>query len=113
VENQKLGSSLPIQAGKIPAKWQERYIIKRIDEDDIEISLQERNAILQALNEGARFVQLRKYTLMLNGLKSIEPKWGEANIPPRPKKDWRYDDNADVEVINQKELDEWDSYFGS
>jgi len=44
-----------------------------------------RDEILKALNDGARFIQIGKYTLMLNSIKSIDPLWGEENIPPRPQ----------------------------
>jgi len=50
-----------------------RFVIKRIGESDLEINNTERMAILKALNEGVKFVQVRDYTLMLNGIKSIEP----------------------------------------
>ncbi len=54
---------------------------------------------------------------MLNAIKSIEPYWGEDNIPPRPREVKRMVFNnktklaTDV-VINQEELDEWDRIFG-
>ena len=69
----------------IPPEWRERFIIKRIGEEDIQISLNSRNEILKALNEGSRFIQIGKYTLMLNSIKSIDPYWQPNNIPPRPK----------------------------
>lgn len=128
--DQKLQSSVPTQTGKIPDKWQEKYLIKRIDEDDIEISVQERNGILQALNSGQRFIQIKKYTLMLNGIKSIDPKWGEKNIPSKPEKPYpkiktiyeklqngnhkQIDMVINKDEINrwEKEILEWEEYFG-
>lgn len=62
-----LRSSTPNNAGK-------KFLIKRIDENDIEISNEERMVILKALHANVRFVQVRDYTLMLNAIKSIEPK---------------------------------------
>lgn len=115
MESQKLQSSDPILHGKIPEKWQERFLIKRIDEQDIEISLPEQQAILRALNAGQRYVQVGKYTLMLNGIKSIDPKWGEQNIPPRPKVRKEFNETGIgymEKVTNQDELDEWDRLFG-
>ena len=85
---QDSGLSLPTPHGitlKDKATWEERFIIKRIDEKDIEITIQERNGILASLSAGDRFVQIGKYTLMLNGIKSIDPKYGNDNIPPKPK----------------------------
>jgi hypothetical protein len=79
--NLKLSSS----QNNIPEKWRERFYIKRIGENDIEISLEARDEILKALNAGTRFIQIGKYTLMLNSIKSIDPKWGNKNIPPRPE----------------------------
>jgi|GEM_PF-4150197 len=115
MENRNLQSSRQIQIGSVPAKWQERFLIKRIDDDDIEISLPEHDAILHALANGERFVQVRKYTLMLNAIKSIEPKWGERNIPPCPKATLEYvkyiDGRAITTYENQKEVDEWHKIF--
>lgn len=51
-----------------------KFLIKRIDENDIEITNEERMVILKALHANVRFVQVRDYTLMLNAIKSIEPK---------------------------------------
>ena len=115
--DQKSHSSALTQPGKtIPIKWQERFIIKRIDEANIEISLAERDGILRAMNIGQRFVQVRKYTLMVNTIKSIDPLWGDDNIPPRPTEVLDYvktnKENTLLEVVlNQEELDEWDSFF--
>jgi len=83
VKQEKTSQKSPLS---IPAKWQERFLIKRIKEEDIEVSLEERNAILEELNGGRQFVQIGKYTLMLNSIKSIDPLWEPDNIPPCPKK---------------------------
>jgi hypothetical protein len=113
VINQKLSLS----QNNIPEKFREKYLIKRIGEDDIEITLEQRDNILKALNGGARFIQVGKYTLMLNSIKSIDPKWGGANIPPRPVKLYDYSDPKDDvvgrKISNKDEIDLWDSLFGS
>ncbi len=105
----------------IPEKWQEKFIIKRIGEEDIVITLKTRDAILASLQTGIRFVQVGKYTLMLNAIKSIDPMWGEKNIPPRPKLKEEWEDYFDEETQtlkvdkisdNQDELDEYDRVFG-
>ncbi len=98
--------------------FREKFLIKRIDEHDIEITLEERNAILESLNAGVRFAQIGKYTLMLNAIKSIDPKYGAKNIPPRPTPDVSgyFDEKKQIYIetgnINQKELDSWDEKFG-
>jgi len=79
-----INQKLLISQNEIPEKWRERFYIKRIGEDDIEITLEARDKILSVLNAGVRFIQIGKYTLMLNSIKSIDPKWGSRNIPPRP-----------------------------
>lgn len=86
MKNTDLQSLVPTQTGlvKRPAKWEERFILKRINEEDLELSLIERNAILQAMGNKDRFVQVRKYTIMINAISGIDPKWGEKNIPPYP-----------------------------
>lgn len=115
MENQKLQSSPQIQLGKkVPEKWQERFLIKRIDEEDIEITLIQRDAILRALNEGQRFIQIGKYTLMLNGIKSIDPKWGGKNIPPCPSEEIEIeeiDGKYFQSVKNREEIKLWHELF--
>ena len=103
MENQELPLS-------IPPEWRERFLIKRIDEEDIEITLEERNRILQSLNAGIRFIQIGKYTLMLNSIKSIDPYYEPNNIPDRPeltKPEFNYAEEVDPnnpknKVMNQK-----------
>jgi len=109
MKNQKLKSSHQTQTG-IPDKWKERFLIKRIDEDDIIITLEERDGILRALNEGDRFIQVTKYTLMLNSIKSIDPFWPPDNIPPRPKA-VRSNPWDSQSVINKEEIILWESLF--
>lgn len=53
---------------------------------------------------------------MVNSIRSIEPKWGEKNIPPRPGRDLEFKQTqsgtmAEI-VTNQDELDEWEKLFG-
>jgi hypothetical protein len=100
----------------MPSKWQPRYILKRIGDEDIEISQQTRDEILKQLASGGKFAQIGEYTIMLNAIKSIDPKWGKNNVPPRPKEklDYKQEDGKDTVhsyVINQDELDEWDKWF--
>ncbi len=98
----------------IPEELKERYLIKRIKEDDIEISLDQRDKILKMLESGVRFIQIDKYTLMLNSIKSIDPKWGSANIPPRPNT--RTELNKEIGklyITNQRDLDLWDYLYGN
>lgn len=103
---------------QLPTKWQPRYIIKRIGEDSIEIDKPTRDAILSQLGAGGKFVQIGEHTLMLNGMKGIDPKWGDKNIPPRPMPKFVYDGLKidywmdGCETLNQEEVDEWDKYFG-
>lgn len=83
-------------------KWDEKFFIKRIGEENIEITLSQRNEILKALNDGARFIQIGKYTLMMNSIKSIDPRYEPANIPPsnpyvyKPEK---YGTNTSYELV--------------
>lgn len=105
-------------SSSIPSEWRERFLIKRIDEEDIEISLPERNAIIDALNRGARFIQLRKYTLMINAIKSIDPLFEPNNIPPRPQPQYDYipgeNDLAPIRkvLLNEKQINDWEKLFG-
>lgn len=76
------GSEMIEWEKKLHNKWDEKFLIKRIGEENIEITLRQRNDILTALNDGARFVQIGKYTLMINSIKSIDPRYEPDNIPP-------------------------------
>lgn len=108
--NDLTSSSSQDQAER-PEKFQEKFLLKRIGEEDIEITLPQRNAIIEALGSSSRFVQIRKHTIMVNSIKSIDPMWGEDNIPPRPKPtDWVMEiENRNPE--NDKAGREWDEYF--
>lgn len=120
MEEKTLQSSHPIQIGT-PDNWKERFVLKRFDDEDIILSLEERNRVLAALNQGDRFVQIRKYTVMVNAIKSIDPYWGEKNIPPKPQAILdhtfeKLEDGTTVSievVVNQEELDLWESLFGN
>ena len=54
---------------------EETLLIKRFDEKNIQITIKQRNLILEALNRGDRFIQVGKYTLMINAIKSIDPEF--------------------------------------
>jgi len=118
VKQEKISQKSPLS---IPDEWKERFLIKRIKEDNIEISLEERNAILEELNRGRQFVQIGKYTLMLNSIKSIDPLWGADNIPPepRPHKEGGYFDKEKQVFVKGEETEEsikrrklWHQLFG-
>lgn len=98
-----LRSSTPNNAGK-------KFLIKRIDENDIEITNEERMVILKALHANVRFVQVRDYTLMLNAIKSIEPKpreyiesYGEY-VLPEPSLTDEQRANAIVKLAEAKKM---------
>lgn len=109
---------LSLSQNDIPEKWREMFVIKRINEEDIVISLEQRDGILKALNDGARFVQIRKHTLMLNSIKSIDPYWdNEENIPPRPRENQVITGTTgnvmQYVVDNEEEIALWDKLFSS
>lgn len=100
----------------IPSEFQEKYLLKRIDEDDITLTLEQRDAIIKALLGNARFIQIGKYTIMVNAIKSIDPLWGAKNIPPRPAEEWttEFSNAANTvakKIVNQNKLDLWDKLF--
>ena len=95
--------------------WNKGYIIKRIGEDDIPITNEQRKSILGSLNDGVGFIQIGEYTLMLNGIKSIEPRWNGDSFPPRPKEEYRLiktgETSAKKEIVNIEEILLWDNLF--
>lgn len=113
MDNQKLQSLHQTQTG-IPEEWKEHFYIKRIDEEDIKISLIERDAILKALNGGQRFIQIGKYTLMLNSIKSIDPIYEPDNTPPMPHEENELVDGVVVEKKESKKLRElWKTLYSN
>lgn len=101
----------------IPPKWAPKYIIKRIGDEDIIIPQSTRDVIIQALQHDLKFVQVGEYTLMLNGIKSIDPFWGKDNIPPRPaeKISMKIIEGTQTfsqQVENKDEIAEWEKLFG-
>lgn len=98
----------------IPHQWRERFLIKRIDAEDIEIGEDQKDAILKLLADGQRFVVVGKYTLMLNGIRSIDPKYPPNNVPPRPEEKTTteiVDGRAVQAITNQDELELWDKLY--
>lgn len=100
----------------IRKEWQKKYLLKRIGEKDIIIPFETRNEILKQLDRNGRFIQIGEYTIMLNSIKSIDPFWSPNNVPPRPKPIFELNgirvNNGIGEIVNQKEIDEWDKCFG-
>ena len=91
MDNQKLQLSNQTQYGiAIPEEWKEHFLIKRFNEENIPITLEARDKILNAINEGQKYIQIGKYTLMLNSIKSIDPVYEPDNIPPCPKERFDY-----------------------
>ena len=93
----------------LPEKWKPRYILKRFDDDDIEISRLQRDGIHDCILRGGKFVQIREHTIMLSTVRGIDPKW-ENNIPPCPDAIWEFVENKGV-VVNKEEIEEWSKCF--
>lgn len=96
---------------QLPEKWQEKYALKRIDEEDLTITENERRAFLEAIKLNERYIQLGRYTIMINSIKSIEPFWGRDNIPPRPKPTHAYLNPENRPPDSDDEGKQWDLYF--
>lgn len=103
----------------IPENFRPKYILKRIAGEDIEIDIETRDKILSAMSRSVRFVQIKEFTIMVNSINSIDPKWGNDNIPPKPKPIWREEFNQErgVYVVkgasNAEEINEWERCFGN
>jgi len=102
----------------LPDKWKPRYVIKRVNGDDLVITWKTRNQILRAMAEGAKYVQVKEYTLMVNSINSIDPVWGDVNRPPKPepKKVVWFDElrQTGVESATSESLEEiklWEKLF--
>jgi len=87
---------------------------KRIKEENITITLKQRNIILDCLTRGDRFIQIGKYTLMVNSIKSIDPYYEPDNIPlrPQPQVSVEIIKNKAIEtLLNKDQLDLWDRLY--
>ena len=52
---------------------EQTYFVLRVNLLALEVTKQVRDRILQAMNEGKKYVQIDEITLMLNSIASIEP----------------------------------------
>src|SRR5262245_56113839 len=85
---QKAIQELPMSESRLrilPKKWQPKYYLKRIGEDDLVISWETRSEILNRLAGNVKYIQIGEFTIMLNAIKEMAPYWPPNNIPPRPK----------------------------
>lgn len=91
--SQKLTSSVSEQYAKIhdpdsvslipiSKQFDQCYQINRVKQSSIYVSEDARNKVLDSLSSGKMFVQIGKYTVMLNTISSIEP------LPLRDKDLW-------------------------
>ena len=97
-----------LESPKLPKNWRECFILKRIGEENLYITEDEKRLIDLALVEGIRFAFIRNHTLMLNTIKGIDPRYGEDNIPPRYFV--QMDDGLERSP-NASELALWDKLF--
>ncbi|MEM7124995.1 MAG: hypothetical protein AAF702_01630 [Chloroflexota bacterium] len=112
----RLALYMRVKPSELPKKWQPKYKVKRIGEKDIVISWKTRDAVLKALVDGRKFVQVGHYTLMLNAIKSIDPFWGDTNIPPKPDKKTYFSAETlspQFTAFSLQEREEWEKYFGT
>ena len=104
------------------------WLMKLIKAEDIELDDGERDGVVQAILEDKKVIMVRNYLVMASAISMIIPKYGDSNIPPKPKKKYDhgmfdangdaydYDSNGDyykIKPFNQKEIDEWEEQYGS
>lgn len=102
-----------LKSNKIPKEYEPRYVLSWIGGDDIEIDYQTRDRILEAMNRGVKHIELfDELVVMVSSIRSIFPKYGVPNIPPRPElSTWEAsggDSKAKREAIRK-----WDEIFGN
>lgn len=101
----------------IPDLWKPQYIIKRVNGEEIPIKWDTRNKILEAMSNGARYVQIGEITLMVNSINSIDPTWGQINRPPRPQENQIIEFQGNTVIQrpdkdHRKIIELWDKLFG-
>lgn len=101
-----------ISPSSIRPEWREKFILKRINADDLTITLEDRNALIGAMNDGGRFVQLGKYTIMVNTISAIEPYFPPFNVPKKPSfTALEIASGGDSYKEKQKLIEEWEHTF--
>jgi hypothetical protein len=54
-------------------EFSQNYVVHRIGLTSIEIDQKVRDAILELMNQGKKFIQVDDFTIMLNSISAIEP----------------------------------------
>jgi len=103
-----------------PDAWKPMFLLHVIGSDEILITEKERDSILKAMSQGEKFLQVRQYTIMVNSIQMIRPRYAPDNVPPRPKvkiseaietlPDGTY--GKKLYRTNGELADLWDKHFG-
>lgn len=109
--------SLP-KSEDLPEKWQKKYYVHVIGmESPILISEETKNNITEIMSRGMKFISLGEFTIMVNSIKMIAPRYEPDNIPPCPHEQYKtvLDEKRDVFVQtleNEEEILLWERLYG-
>lgn len=93
------------------------FILKRIDEPELVLTLEQRNAIAEGYLRGDKAVIVGQHLIATFNIKSIDPMYGEDNIPPKPKalpvfKIINAKAQSEKDPRDLKLIEEWEKFYG-
>lgn len=109
--------SLPKSEG-LPEKWQKKYYVHVIGmESPILISEETKNNITEIMSRGMKFISLGEFTIMINSIKMIAPRYEPDNIPPMPTEQYKSYLNEETQIYiqelsNGEEIKLWKKMYG-
>jgi len=78
------------QGSELPESWQTKYFLHVIGfEKPILITDEQRNGLVAVIESGKKFVQIGQFTIMVNSIKMIIPRYPPENIPPCPQIEYK------------------------
>ena len=111
------------------------FVLKLVKVDDIYINQQEKDFIIMAIQNDQKSFMLRGMYITCSSVMMILPRYGENNIPPRPKieydrkgympneintttdgKEWVFGKNNEtvyLPIKNVNELEQWDKLYNN
>ena len=102
---------------RMPDWLKPRYLLKRIDEPDIELSLEQRNGVANAMVRGDKVIFIGQSMIATFNIKSMDPIYGPDNIPPKPDvmRLVKFENGLAKEVESEGDLARlklWEEFYG-
>lgn len=99
--------------------YRKKFILRRINCQDMFLDSEERMLILQALSSTKAIVNIGEFTIGLSGFIELIPRWGNDEKPPKPtvSESVYFDEtlNKPVRIPNEQDLQKlkyWEEVYG-